>query len=462
MRRWPTVGIRAQDALGNQGSVATQTLTVDKTAPSASGLAANPPANNGSQPQSSTMASVRLTVTFSDPTNAGVNSPIAGGEGFIDAAGANGSGFPFTAVDGLFNSPSEAAYADVPLSTIALLASGNHTFLVHARDSAGNWGATTSLVYLLDRTAPTLAGATFTAINPTLGGGFQITLNSPVDPLVGGLASGITGGEYWISNTAPNPGAGTPFTGTGPITVPAGTLTTGAHAVGVRIRDAAGNWSLVRSGSVTTTVVNIFSSTFDNGNRPWGWTSASTNTTSRLNVSNPGLTGNGRKLQAQANNTNYVQFNYGTAANPAWATLDARFQFNPNGVASAGQTIFSSATNSGFGTVLGQVRYRRSGTQAQVQLQIGATANANWVNVNAGVNSIEVVWQAVGSAGTAPGTFSLYLNGSATAAQTLTTASTATVGAFRLGSVTAGTSSSNLYFDTFAAKRSVTTLYGQP
>jgi hypothetical protein len=457
-----TVGIRAQDALGNWGAAATQTLIVDRTAPTASGLAANPPANNGNIPQSSTQASVRLTVTLADPISGGVNSSLSGAEGFIDVAGANGAGFPFTAADGLYNTPNETAYADVPLTTIKLLASGNHTFLVHARDAAGNWGPTTSLVYLLDRTAPTMAGATFTAVSPTLGGGFTITLNTPVDPLVGGLASGITGGEYWISATAPAAGAGTQFTGTGPINVPAGTLTTGAHAVGVRIRDAAGNWSLVRTGSVTTTVVNIFSSTFDSGTRPWGWTSASTTTTSRLNTSTPGLTGNGRKLQAQANNTNYLQYNFGTAANPAAPTVDARFQFNPNGVTSTGQTIFASATNTAFGTVLGQVRYRRNGTQPQVQLQIASAANATWVNINAAVNSIEVVWQAVGSVGGAPGTFSLYLNGAATAAQTLTTTSTASVGAFRFGSVTVGTSTSNLYFDTFAAKRSVTTLYGQP
>ena len=456
------IGIRARDSLGNWGALVTKPLSVDKTAPTTSGLAANPPANNGSLGQSTGLPSVRLTATITDPISGGVGSTVAGAEGFIDAVGATGSGFPFTAVDGVFNGASENVYADIPLSTIALLTSGNHTLYVHGRDSVGNWGTTTTLTYLVDRQAPSLVGAAFTAVNATLGGGLTITLNTPNDPPVAGLASGVAGGEYWIDTATPTPGTGRPFSGTGPVSVPSGTLTTGTHSVGVRIRDVAGNWSNVASGSVTLTAVNIFSSSFDLGGRPWGWTSASTTTTARLNVSTPGLTGTGRKLQAQGNNTNYVQFNYGTTANPAWPTLDARFQFNPNAVASTGQSILSVATNSGFGTVLGHVRYRRNGTQPQVQLQLGSTANAAWVNLGAGVNTVEVVWQAVGSVGAAPGTFALYLNGAAAPAQTLTTTSTASIGAFRLGSVTAGTSSSLLYFDTFAAKRSVNGLYGNP
>ena len=51
----------------------------------------------------------------------------------------------------------------------------------------------------------------------------------------------------------------------------------------------------------------------------------STNTTTRLNVTtSPALVG-ARSLQAQGNNTNYVQYTFGTAANPATATYDARF-----------------------------------------------------------------------------------------------------------------------------------------
>ena len=58
------------------------------------------------------------------------------------------------------------------------------------------------------------------------------------------------------------------------------------------------------------------------------------------------------------------------------------------------------------------VRYRRNGAQPQVQIQVGATANATWVNItNNASNRIEVVWQS----GT---TLQLYVNG--TLSQTLT------------------------------------------
>ena len=49
-------------------------------------------------------------------------------------------------------------------------------------------------------------------------------------------------------------------------------------------------------------------------------------------------------MQAQGNNTNYVQYNFGTAAKPATATYDARFYFRPNGNTSAGKDIFVAAT----------------------------------------------------------------------------------------------------------------------
>jgi hypothetical protein len=56
------------------------------------------------------------------------------------------------------------------------------------------------------------------------------------------------------------------------------------------------------------------------------------------------------------------------------------------------------------------------------------------------------------------GTLRLYVNG--TLAQTLTTTSTGSVGAFRMGSVTSTGNNTALYFDAFAAKRTVATLIG--
>ena len=455
------VSVHAQDAAGNWGPYATINLTVDAGGPATSGVNAQPPANNGSYGQSSSQASVRVNATISDTASG--NQAIAAGEGFIDSVGATGTGFPFTALDSTFNSPTESVFASIPLSTINLLANGNHTIYVRGRDAGGSWGATASLTYLIDRTAPTFTGATRVAVNPTLGGGITVTVTGATDPLVAGLASGVAGGEYWIDTAAPAPGGGTPFTGTGPFTIGT-TLATGNHTVGIRVRDVAGNWSANTStGTVATTVVAIFSNGFDTGFRPWGWSSASTNTAARLNVTTTTVLSGTRSLQAQGNNTNYVQTNFGTTANPAWPTYDARFQFRPNGNVSTGQDILVAASNTNYAAanIRARVRYRLNGTTPEVQIQAGsANTNAAWVSLAAGTNTIEIVYQAVGSVGAAPGTLSLYLNGAAAPAQTLTTASTANVTTARLGSVTSGGSATLEYFDAFASKRSVSPLIG--
>ena len=90
--------------------------------------------------------------------------------------------------------------------------------------------------------------------------------------------------------------------------------------------------------------------------------------------------------------------------------------------------------------------------QSQVQIQVGATANATWANLtNAANNRIEVVWQS-------GATLQLYVNG--TLGQTLAAPASASIGAFRLGSVTSGGSSTLEYFDGFTAKRTVSPLIG--
>lgn len=446
-----TVSVRSQDAAGNWGGPATATLTVDKTGPATSAIGANPGANNGSNGQSTSNPSVRVTATFDD-TGPGNGSNIAAGEGFIDTVGANGTGFPFAATVGTFDTATETGYADIPLATINLLSSGNHTIYVHGKDSAGNWGVTSSITYLIDRTAPTFIGITL-APNPTLGAAtITLTVNGALDPLVGGLASGVTGGAYWIDTAAPAPGGGTLFSGL-TASIPTASLTTGNHTIGARIRDAAGNWSTTTASATVLVVPDaIFANGFETGTTPWGWSSASTTSATRMTVTtSPALVGT-RSLQVQGGNTNYVQYNFGTAAQPATATYDARFYFRPGTNNSTGKDILAAATSNTFGTTLFHVRYRLSGAQPQVQIQVGATANASWVNVLGGTsnNVIEVVWQS----GT---TLRLYVNG--TLSQTLT-AATGNVGAVRLGSVTATGNAALMYFDAFASKRSTSPLVG--
>jgi hypothetical protein len=263
--------------------------------------------------------------------------------------------------------------------------------------------------------------------------------------------SGLAGGEFWIGSAPIAPGSGTPFTALTNIPVPTGSLTTGTYTVQVRLKDNVGNWGAARS--VTLLVDTIFANGFEGGNNDLTnlWSSRSTNTASRLSVTAAAALVGANGLQAQGNNTNYVQYNFGTAANPATGTFDARFYFRPNGNGSTGQDIFTAATSNTFGTTLFRVRYRLNLGTPQVQIQVG-TANTNtaWTNVTNASTRIEVVWQS----GTS---LALYVNG--TLSQTLT-AGAGSVGAFRLGSVTNGGSNILEYFDALSAKRSVSPLVG--
>ena len=239
------VSVRSQDALGNWGAAVSIDLVVDKTGPVASALQAMPGSNNGSLPLNSTSAVVRVTAMLTDAA-----SNVVAGEGFIDTPGANGTGFSFIPVDGRLDSSAENVYADIPLATINALTSGNHAFHVHGKDAAGNWGATTALTYLIDRTAPTFSGFTLAPSTAIATDTIIATPTGAADPLVNGLASGVTtlgvltGGQYWIDGTATPPANPIAFTGpTASIPAPAG----GNHTVYLRIRDNAGNWSAARS-----------------------------------------------------------------------------------------------------------------------------------------------------------------------------------------------------------------------
>jgi hypothetical protein len=455
------VWVHARDALGNWGAFASIALTVDAAGPATSSLSAAPPANNGSYGFNSSSPFVRVTATVSDTATGNAN--VSAAEGFIDGlTWPDGTGFPFLPVDGTFNSSSEVVYSEIPLSTINLLTSGGHTIRVHGKDAAGNWGTSVLLPYLIDRTAPTFSGISV-APSPTYDATtVTLTVNGSSDPLAGSppAASGVAGGEWWIGTTAPAAGGGTAFSGI-TASVPVGTLATGTYTIGARIRDAAGNWSTGANGVRTTTFQvlpnTILVNGFETGTNftNWGWSSKSTANnaagTARLTVTAGSAAEGTRKLQAQGNNTNYVQYNLGTAAQPTTATYDVRFRFNPNGNASSGQDIFLAASSTTFTTQRFHVRYRQSVGQAQVQVQLGATGNATWVNIaNTGYTSLEATWQSGGS-------LQLYVNGSL--AQTIGGAS-GSIGAVRLGSVTSGGNSTLMFFDAFASKRLLTPLYG--
>jgi FtsP/CotA-like multicopper oxidase with cupredoxin domain len=444
------VSVRSQDSFGNWGEVATiDLIVIDTTPPTTSAVSALPNPNNGTNPFNTSVPAVRVFATFDDALTGGSN--IAAGEGFIDTLGATGTGFVFIATDGAFNSPTETGYADVPLPVINALSNGDHTIYVHAKDAAGNWGANDTTVLHIDKIAPTFASISL-APSPTNGvANVALTVNGAAD--TGG--AGLGGGEYWINpptTIPPAPGGGTQFSGL-TANIPVGTLATGTYTVNVRIKDAVGNWSSIRTAPLTVWANPIFSNDFVVAAAPWGWTSRSTTNTARLNRSAASAMVGGFGLQAQGNNTNYVQFNFGTTAIPSAPTYDARFYFRPRGNTSTGKDIFSAATSSTFGTTVFRVRYRLNGSTPQVQIQVGAgNANTTWTNILGGTsnNRIEVVWRSGVN-------LQLYVNG--TLAQTLT-AGANSVGAVRLGSITTNGNATLMYFDAFASKRTISPLIG--
>jgi hypothetical protein len=444
------VSVTTTDSLFNVSALpSTINLIVDRTGPVATPgtttAAKNP--TNGIIGVSSGVPAVRITSTFTDGSLPTVGSNIAGAEGFIDVLGTNGGGFVFTPSDGVWGprvstgTNQDTVFADIPLATVAALPNGTHTIFVHAKDAAGNWGAADSVVLLVDKAAPTFTVALTATSVPS--GTASVTMNLTGSDNAGG--SGIAAGEYWFGTAGITVGTGTAFTGMS-ASIPVSALAPGTYTIQARLRDVAGNWSVVHSATLVITYADaIFANGFETGPSPWGWSSTSTNTAARLNRANAAALVGSFGLQAQGNNTNYVQWNFPTGT--AVSTYDAKFSFRPNGNISAGKDIFVARTATG--TTVFRVRYRLNGTTPQVQIQVG-TANTNtaWTNVNGGtaVNTIQVVWQA-----NVTGGLKLYVNG--TAVSQFLNATNNTIGSVRLGSVTITGDATLMFFDNFASKR---------
>jgi FtsP/CotA-like multicopper oxidase with cupredoxin domain len=233
------VSVRSQDTLGNWGTAATVNLVVDKIGPSTSNVNAAPNPNNGTVGYNSSTPAVYVVAQLSDSL-----SNISTAEGFIDTVGTNGTGFAFIANDGVFNSPSENGYAYIPLTTVAQLSNGNHTIYVHGKDAAGNWGATSSTILVIDKTAPTISSVTLTPSTLALGAASTQLTVSATD-----TGTGVSLAQYWIDGSATPPANPTTF-GLPSATIDTSALAAGTHTVYVRVQDAATNWSAVSSATL--------------------------------------------------------------------------------------------------------------------------------------------------------------------------------------------------------------------
>jgi hypothetical protein len=184
---------------------------------------------------------VRVSATFNDAGQGGSN--ISNAEGFLNVAGATGTGFVFIANDGNFNSPTESGFFDIPLVVVNGLSNGTHPICVHAKDSAGNWGTVDCTYQLnIDRTPPTVSSVnrvTATSTNLT-SVQFLATFSEGVTGVTSSnftiVRTGLTGTSTITSVT----GGGTTWTVTA-------TTGTGSGTIGLNltsptgIKDLAGN-----------------------------------------------------------------------------------------------------------------------------------------------------------------------------------------------------------------------------
>jgi len=138
-----TIESQAMDDLGNWTAVPGSTIMhLDTTGPNVTTVALSPTQIDFSQPL--TITSVKLIALVEDALSAGVQSPVANAEGFIDTVGAPGTGFPLFPSDGLFDGASEYVYFNIPIGHFRTLSPGVHSVYVVGWDNAGNWGTANS------------------------------------------------------------------------------------------------------------------------------------------------------------------------------------------------------------------------------------------------------------------------------------------------------------------------------
>ena len=451
-----TISVRSQDASGLWGDFATTDLALDRSGPATSNVTAAPSPNNGALGINPSRPAVRVDARVTEPGPGPITSNIQRVEGFIDVVGADGTGFPFTPADGLYDSPAENAYAFIPLINLSQLAEGAHQIAVHGQDSTGNWGATSTTTLFIDRAAPTVSGVGVTP-NPTNSAASVTLTATGVETL-----TTISAAE-WFVGADPGQGRGTAMTvtpGAGSdalaATIDVSTWTPGGYVLSVRARDAAGNWSLPVSVALNVTDL-LFADSFESGGvAAWnGGASGAVNVTAGAAMNGGAW---GMQVALGTGVTGFVTDN-----TPASLTsYNARFYFNPNNVRTTTGVGTIFAGRNAANTQIFAIQYRRPNPTSAPQirgaiLRAGGTTNTAWVTLTNTPQAVEFVW----SAG-ATGSFTLYVDGVQRAVNNNLNMSTATyqLDTVRMGPSAGLMSAGTMYFDEFVSKASTTMIFG--
>ncbi len=196
--------VRSHDGLDLWGPELDIPLVIDRTGPTVNAAAVMPNPSNGELDDPGNPGNVVVSAQIED-ASAGGTGRIVEAEGFLDA-GADpqpGTGFDMLAVDGAFDSTTEAVYGLIPVSEIHALDNGDHVVAVRGRDAAGNWGELFSAPLTVDKTAPVL-GDVAAAPNPTAGAA-TVRLTGSVNE------TGFGGAEVFLGTDDPGPGNATPI-----------------------------------------------------------------------------------------------------------------------------------------------------------------------------------------------------------------------------------------------------------
>ena len=283
-------------------------------------------------------------------------------------------------------------------------------------------------------------------------------------------ASLIAAVEYWFGTVDPGVGLGSTVPvsvvgGNVVATVPLTGLTAGAQQVNLRVKDLAGNWSNVRSGTVTVVRPNpIFSDSFSSGPVP-PWSAATGRVLRSTTAGIPfGGSNSGLMVTLPGGATNRVSYlTDNTPVNET--TYHASFSFNRNTLTSGNNAATALTLFDGRTAANGQVfalQYRLTGGAVQVRTVLSRTGaaavNGAWVTLPAGAHTLRVDWTSGPATGGAAGSLRLSVDGTSRSLQNGNT-SGLRIDSVRLGVVAGVTTSATgstqgvAYFDNFVSTR---------
>ncbi len=261
--------VRATDHAGNAGPFTSVLVTgADAGAPTTSAVLVTPRLANHGPVVGGADQGVAVTVTATGDDSASGGSNVTDAEFFLDAPGTDGSGTHMT--------PNLAAPVVALTGTLVAadekgLTEGAHPVFVHSMDAGGAWEALDpanpagSLV--IDLTGPESTGLTIAPSATTNGtqgiaagtNVIRLTAASLSDQISNGVNSAISAAEARVDGGAAIQmvaldGSFSDTTEGAYVDIPLSTvrqLSSGAHTLTVRAKDAAGNWGPLASTTLT-------------------------------------------------------------------------------------------------------------------------------------------------------------------------------------------------------------------